>query len=80
MLKNRTIMDDEHARIRSKIQRDGDRGQFPLSPCVLLCTLDEHNCCLGCKRTLVEITGWSLMSSKEQWAVIDSVVARDAED
>ena len=70
-------MDDEYARIRAEIQHSGDRRQFPLSPCVLLCTLDAQQICLGCLRTLDEIKRWSLMSVDEQWAVIDLLVARD---
>lgn len=72
-------MIDDYARIRAEIHRDGDRSQFPLSPCVLLCTLDENKCCLGCLRTMDEISGWSLMSIDEQWAVIDALIARDCQ-
>lgn len=77
-MKNKIIMDDEYARVRADVQRDGDRSQFPLSPCVLLCTLDAQQRCLGCLRTLDQIKRWSLMSVDEQWAVIDLLVARDA--
>lgn len=71
-------MEDDYAIARAELQRDGDRSRFPLSPCVLLCTLDEHKRCLGCLRSLDEISRWSLMSIAEQWAVIDLLVARDA--
>jgi hypothetical protein len=71
-------MQDDCADARAELQRDGDRSQFPLSPCVLLCTLDEDKRCLGCLRTLDEISRWSLMSVEEQWAVIDVLAARDA--
>jgi len=30
----------------------------PRSPCVRNCCLDEHDICLGCGRTLEEITEW----------------------
>jgi predicted Fe-S protein YdhL (DUF1289 family) len=30
-------------------------------------------------RTLVEISRWALMSIEEQWAVIDLLLARDAD-
>ena len=71
-------MQDDCADARAELQRDGDRSRFPLSPCVLLCTLDEDKRCLGCLRTLDEISRWSLMSVEEQWAVIDVLAARDA--
>jgi predicted Fe-S protein YdhL (DUF1289 family) len=78
-LKNNNIIDDEYARVRAGIRRSGDRSQFPLSPCVLLCTLDAQQRCLGCSRTLDQIKRWSLMSIDEQWAVIDLLVARDTD-
>lgn len=54
-----------------------DRVGRPLSPCVLICTLDEDQVCLGCGRTLGQISGWALMSEAEQWAVIDELDARE---
>ncbi len=55
------------------------RDQRPLSPCVLLCTLDEHKRCLGCGRTREQISSWALMSVSEQWDVIDALAARERE-
>jgi len=52
----------------------------PASPCVNVCVLDEHNCCMGCRRTVNEIARWGRMSPAEQWAVIariDQVRAAD---
>ena len=28
------------------------------SPCRLVCKYDENNICVGCHRTMEEITGW----------------------
>jgi len=53
-----------------------DRSARPLSPCVLICTLDDDKRCLGCGRTLAQISGWALMSVAEQWAVIDELNAQ----
>lgn len=36
------------------------------SPCIKVCTLDAHNVCVGCGRTLGEIADWSRMSAAEQ--------------
>lgn len=58
--------------------REQDRSEKPLSPCVLICTLDEGQRCIGCGRTLQQVSGWSLMSAAEQWAVIDELAARDS--
>jgi predicted Fe-S protein YdhL (DUF1289 family) len=73
------IMDDDYARFRAEIQRSGDRTRFPTSPCVQLCTLDGDKRCLGCLRTLDEISRWALMSIEEQWAVIDLLRARETD-
>lgn len=54
-----------------------DRDDRPLSPCVLICTLDEDKVCLGCGRSLEQISGWALMSKEEQWAIIDELAARE---
>jgi hypothetical protein len=56
-----------------------DRSKRPLSPCILICTLDDDKRCLGCERTLQQISGWALMSVAEQWAIIDELDARGAE-
>lgn len=57
-----------------------DRTRRPLSPCVLLCTLDDERRCLGCGRTLQQISTWALMSIGEQWAVIDQLNAQKLEN
>jgi len=56
-----------------------NREQRPLSPCILICTLDENQVCLGCGRKLEQISRWALMSRDEQWAVVDELAARDTE-
>jgi len=53
-----------------------DRSSRPASPCALICTLDDEKQCLGCGRTLEEISRWALMSVAEQWAIVDKLAAR----
>lgn len=55
-----------------------DRGSRPASPCILICTLDDDDRCLGCGRTLEQISRWALMSRAEQWSIIDELTARDS--
>ena len=57
-------------------QHAANRDERPLSPCILICTLDDDKTCMGCGRTLAQISGWALMSIAEQWAVIDKLTAR----
>ncbi len=49
------------------------REGFPDSPCVDICTLDDDDCCVGCGRTLDQISRWGLMSAEEQWSVVESL-------
>lgn len=43
------------------------------SPCVRMCTLDERAVCMGCQRTLKEITEWTTMSDQEKLGVLDAI-------
>lgn len=61
-------MDDE--------QKSATGFEPPPSPCIQLCTLDDENRCLGCGRTLAQISAWSLMTAAEQWQLIDELAAR----
>lgn len=46
------------------------------NPCVRNCCLDEQDVCLGCGRTLSEITGWSRLSEQERRKVLEASAAR----
>lgn len=56
--------------------KEQDRGAYPASPCNAVCTLDDNNRCLGCRRTLDEIVRWTLMNADEQHAVIAALSSR----
>ncbi len=68
---------------RSKFRLDaiarGNRELYPASPCVAICTLDDAETCLGCGRTLEEISYWSSYSKEKQWQIIDDLRRRGAE-
>jgi monothiol glutaredoxin len=72
-IRNNLILKGMMAEIEDPIE---DRSARPLSPCTLICTLDDDKCCLGCGRTLAQISGWALMSATEQWTVIDELDAQ----
>ncbi|WP_422911480.1 DUF1289 domain-containing protein [Pseudomonas sp. MAC6] len=40
------------------------------SPCVHVCALDDEDICIGCQRTVAEITRWSLMDNSERREVL----------
>jgi predicted Fe-S protein YdhL (DUF1289 family) len=46
------------------------------SPCVRRCTLNEDDICVGCGRTLTEITQWTRMDWNEQAACVARAAAR----
>ncbi len=52
------------------------REGFPESPCVSICTLDDDDSCVGCGRTLDQISRWALMSREEQWAIVETLQPR----
>ena len=49
------------------------------SPCVRNCCLDpESGWCMGCGRTIEEITGWMAASSDERRAILARLPDRNA--
>jgi predicted Fe-S protein YdhL (DUF1289 family) len=50
---------------------------LPASPCVRLCCLDEANeTCVGCFRTLAEITGWQAADGAERERILKRCAER----
>jgi len=50
-----------------------------VSPCVSVCVMDAPSgLCLGCKRTLDEISRWVVMSDEQRLAVLDALPGRPA--
>ncbi len=56
------------------------RESFPVSPCISICTLDDDNRCVGCGRTLEQISRWALMSREEQCSIVESLQATGGSD
>ena len=47
------------------------------SPCVKLCAIHpEEKICVGCYRSIAEITGWSRMAPAERRAIMDTLPER----
>ncbi|MGB4073349.1 DUF1289 domain-containing protein [Pseudomonas sp.] len=40
------------------------------SPCVHICALDDDDICIGCQRSVAEITRWSRMDNTERREVL----------
>lgn len=47
------------------------------SPCVQVCVVHpETRLCIGCKRTIDEIAGWSRMTAEERRSIMDVLPGR----
>ncbi|WP_426416640.1 DUF1289 domain-containing protein [Aestuariirhabdus sp. LZHN29] len=46
------------------------------SPCVRNCCLDQNDICLGCSRSIDEITQWSLASDSEKRRILERAAQR----
>ncbi len=49
------------------------------SPCVRNCCLDNDDICMGCFRSIDEITGWHAASNEEKKAILKRTEVRKAE-
>lgn len=49
-----------------------------MSPCVQICTLNDEQYCIGCRRSLDEIVGWAGMSVEDKLRVMDELPNREA--
>ena len=45
-------------------------------PCVHVCALDEQDVCIGCQRTVAEITRWGRMDNAERREVLQLCLER----
>jgi predicted Fe-S protein YdhL (DUF1289 family) len=50
-----------------------------LSPCVRNCCLNEDEICLGCFRSLSEITGWHQADDQQRLVILKTVETRHKE-
>ncbi len=46
------------------------------SPCVHVCALDEEDICIGCQRSVAEISQWSRLDNAERRRVLQCCQAR----
>ncbi|MBX9912730.1 MAG: DUF1289 domain-containing protein [Pseudomonadaceae bacterium] len=46
------------------------------SPCINVCALDDADICIGCQRSVAEITQWGRMSNVERRQVLLRCIER----
>ena len=49
------------------------------SPCVRNCCLDDNDICVGCYRTLAEITRWSVVNESTKMEIVAAAETRRAQ-
>jgi predicted Fe-S protein YdhL (DUF1289 family) len=48
------------------------------SPCVAVCKIDyESGYCIGCNRTIEEITNWSILSDQQKKKILTKVKSKN---
>ncbi|HSX49983.1 MAG TPA: DUF1289 domain-containing protein [Cellvibrio sp.] len=48
------------------------------SPCIRNCCLDDNDICIGCHRSLAEITRWSLVNDSAKLEILAAAKSRRA--
>jgi predicted Fe-S protein YdhL (DUF1289 family) len=48
------------------------------SPCVDICRLDARGLCVGCRRTIQEISEWARASEARRREILRDIARRDA--
>jgi predicted Fe-S protein YdhL (DUF1289 family) len=47
-----------------------EQSRLVASPCVHVCALDDEDICIGCQRSVAEISRWTQMDNTERRAVL----------
>ncbi len=53
-----------------------DNSDMAQSPCVRNCCLNKDDICLGCFRSIDEITGWNHASNSERLKILENTRQR----
>jgi len=49
---------------------------FVRNPCMGVCALDEHDLCIACRRSGIEIAEWGVMTNEQRRDVIKKIERR----
>lgn len=53
-----------------------ESGSGPASPCISNCCLNELGVCVGCGRTMTEISGWICATEEEREEILRRATSR----
>ena len=52
------------------------KATYIQTPCIMVCSLNEDDVCVGCLRTLDEIGAWPDANTDERIAILDNITER----
>jgi len=58
-----------------KVEREGCTNRIE-SPCIRKCCLNEEDVCLGCFRSLTEITQWTIVDEETRLQFLKNSIKR----
>jgi len=58
-----------------KVEREGCINRIE-SPCIRKCCLNEEDVCLGCFRSLIEITQWTIVDEETRLQFLKNSIKR----
>ena len=53
-----------------------DQKKLVRSPCMGVCALDEHDLCIACRRSGMEIAEWGVLTNDQRREVIKKIERR----
>jgi predicted Fe-S protein YdhL (DUF1289 family) len=56
-----------------------NRVSYISTPCIMVCTLNEDDICIGCYRSLEEIGAWGDANTDERIDILDNAADRFSE-
>ena len=74
-----SLSPDERRRRRLRLRQSGRTlmDESVASPCVTICQIDSTtNLCVGCSRSVGEVTDWSLLTAEEKRGVLAELRTR----
>lgn len=57
-------------------ERSNKEVSVVVSPCIGVCLLDERDLCVGCRRTMSEISNWSVYTDDRRQEILTELDER----
>jgi len=73
-------MDDTNVKDNNAEESNMENSNMNKSPCVDICVLNDKGFCVGCDRSVEEITGWNSMTDEQKEKVLENIKERKVEE